>query len=479
MSQERLLLAALLAIFYSYFFHGGGWNANARYAQIFQVVEHATVEITPYAGITGDVAIYKGKLYPNKTLGSTILGTPVYVTLYGLEFLMGAGPFWNTQQGVLINAYLINLFSNAFLTVVSLCVFSFLLSLEKHPPFFALFLPLTLGLGTLLFPYSTIFMGHTQAAAMLLLGSACLYIHLHHIKDPRLVWLAGLFMGIAIITDLFTIYYVAIFTIWILAKKDSHMRDKALFLCGLSIPLLIMAIYQHMVFENALSLPMSFNNPIFKYSREDLYLGVFQEIKTVILIELIMGLHYGFFIFNPVCLISIMQLIWDTFSSKNSFFACVMLGTLISFISNTAFIGWWGGSSIGPRYLIPVIVMVGYGMLNIRTGKMMTFWLWGTFLSGFLINLAISCTTLMPGKLTSIFSKVLPDFLSLNWMHSQGQIKPHHLLHAVTEEKQFISFNLGQLMQIPHPWTLVPLCLSVGILMCVHYTAKKLRKPVT
>jgi len=134
---------------YGYFHQGGGWNQNSRFDQIRSIVESGKFEINDYmvyraasdlssqpglarfsvppgvrleqiASIanTGDVALFQGRVYPNKPPGTVLAGVPAYMVIYQLERLLGFDPddWWTLT----INAYLTTVFSVSLLPL--LCV---------------------------------------------------------------------------------------------------------------------------------------------------------------------------------------------------------------------------------------------------------------------------------------------------------------------------------------------------------------------
>ena len=64
------MLAALLFALYAYCFQGGGWNQNSRFDTVRALVEQGRFEITEFASNTGDVSVYQGRVYSNKTPGT-------------------------------------------------------------------------------------------------------------------------------------------------------------------------------------------------------------------------------------------------------------------------------------------------------------------------------------------------------------------------------------------------------------------------
>ena len=78
--EKYLFIIILISL--SFFYHGAGWNSEARMAQIYSLVEEGTFEISHFSDHTRDIAVKDGKVYPNKSPGSSLIGVPVYFLLY-------------------------------------------------------------------------------------------------------------------------------------------------------------------------------------------------------------------------------------------------------------------------------------------------------------------------------------------------------------------------------------------------------------
>ena len=65
---EKYLFVIILTSL-SFFYHGAGWNSEARMAQIYSVVEEGTLEISRFSEQTRDIAVIDGRIYPNKLPG--------------------------------------------------------------------------------------------------------------------------------------------------------------------------------------------------------------------------------------------------------------------------------------------------------------------------------------------------------------------------------------------------------------------------
>ena len=71
-------VAAVLGVAYAYFYQGGGWNQNTRFALTRAVVERGQLSIDGFHLATGDKALRDGHYYSDKAPGAAWLAVPAY-----------------------------------------------------------------------------------------------------------------------------------------------------------------------------------------------------------------------------------------------------------------------------------------------------------------------------------------------------------------------------------------------------------------
>jgi hypothetical protein len=234
---QRIELLVFFACFFSYaFFHqGGGWNQNARFAEVRAIVEEGRFAIdnflvyepvsgrpvlqralvengeygrdgkrfrlswvdmdwrlfpvsdaprdpetenTPLVEVcaSGDIGYvpWSGHFHPNKPPGTSFAGVPGYFVLYHAERLLGLDPdhWWILT----LNAWLTSVCSVGLASALG-CVMFFRLArhLGGGRVFPALLTTLALGFGTTFFPFATLFFDHSLCAAFLIGGFYFLY----------------------------------------------------------------------------------------------------------------------------------------------------------------------------------------------------------------------------------------------------------------------------------------------------------------
>ncbi len=230
--SQRVELLVFLACFLSYaFFHqGGGWNQNARFAEVRAIVEEGRFAIDhflvyePVPGrptlqrallengeycrdekrfrlswvdmdwrlfpvsdaprepgtedaplvevcASGDIGYVPrtGHFHPNKPPGTSFAGVPGYFVLYHVERLLGLDPdhWWILT----LNSWMTSVCSVGLASALG-CVMFFRLAqhLGRGRLLPALFATLALGFGSTFFPFATLFFDHSLCAALLIGG---------------------------------------------------------------------------------------------------------------------------------------------------------------------------------------------------------------------------------------------------------------------------------------------------------------------
>ena len=273
MPSRRLqsLLFALSFVTFAWFHQGGGWNQNARFAEVRAIVEQGRFAVddymvyrpgagrhlirehvenaefirdgkihrlcwgndpwdyllasvngkpiddgTPLAVIgwdtcSGDVGIAPdGHFHPNKPPGSSLLAVPPYFVLYHVERWLGldADDWWvMTVNAWLCSALTVGL-SSALGVVLVLRVAS---QMFPGHPAAALGAALAFGFGTTFFPFGTLMFDHNITAVLLLAAFAAAR------EDRPLA--SGVWSGIAAVTNYLAAIPGAFFALWLCSRR--------------------------------------------------------------------------------------------------------------------------------------------------------------------------------------------------------------------------------------------------------------------
>jgi hypothetical protein len=355
--RTELVLALAVVVSYSYFYNGAQWNHNSRFNLVFAFVEPGTADtgtfridrfITdPAAGEnTGDWALHDGHYYSNKAPGPALLAIPAYALLYYGERLLGVVP--TADRPALVNAYLLHLIATVLpMALAAACFHRFMLQLTGCRGQ-ALVLTATLAWGTLCFPFATQFWGHSTAAA-------CVALALCAIGRDGDRWApaaAGLAAGAAVLCEYSCGIVVVGIGLLLVARRQ--WRPLAWYIGGGLLPLLVHSGYHAICFGSPLAIANSFNNPIF--IDDSAVGGLFGAIRGEAVYGLTLSPYRGLFVFMPVLVLAIPAALaaLKPGPRRPLYLACI--GSVLAFLlMNVTFNGWHGGSTMGPRYQIPVL----------------------------------------------------------------------------------------------------------------------------
>ena len=310
---EWLFLLTFAA--YAYFYAGGGWNQNAAFDLTRAMVERHTFSIDAYAGNTGDLSFANGHVYANKAPALSWLAAipyalipasvPVTIALYLCTLLCVALP------GALIPPMLY--------------AFGRRRGVDAR---WCATVACTMAFATLLFPYATIFMVAVPSGALMLYAFTS--------ERPALAALAA---GMA--TAMNYLCIAAVVAFW-------RKRFEA------AIPLLALAVYQWICFGSPFTTTVAKTDPRFLTHG-----SVFVAPSLDALYGITVSPYRGLFFFAPVLLVAVVM-IRDL---------RIVAVALFFFAVNLCFNGWEAGFAVGARYLVPVIPLLGVGLLRCR-GRM-------------------------------------------------------------------------------------------------------------
>lgn len=359
MGAYRLEVALGLLVFGlgAYFYTGYGWNQTARYDAIWNFVEPGPDQHTfridrfvvgPDAENTGDWARNPElgpHYYSNKAPGTVLLGVPFYYAVYGGERLAGLDPL--SVEGVLVNAYLINLWVTVLPVAVSAAFFFHLALVLTARRRRALLLTLVLYTGTLMLPFSTAMWGHTTAAAFVVMALAM------YVRPTRkgMFW-TGVFLGLAALTDYGALPLVLLVLVWTVASPRRRGHIGALALGGFG-PALLFGAYHQLLFGSFLTLASSHSNPTMIDGEHVAGLLTLPSLRAMW--HLSFSSHRGVFFHMPVLVLGFISAGRVRRSEHREFASMLLTGIALIFLLNSSFNGWWGGAATGPRYQIIVL----------------------------------------------------------------------------------------------------------------------------
>jgi len=436
----------------------------------------------------------QGHYYANKAPGTILLGTVAYFSLYHAENLFGLDPAGVAFEA---NLYLVNLFVSVFFVALSICAFRRLLIFLGTTDQRAAVLSLVLAFGTLLFPYDNQMWGHTTAAAFSLLGLFGLVQ-----GTRRGLFFAGLFAGMAVLTDYLAAVVVAsygVYALWVKAPGRGALGDaerRALWYClgGLG-PLIIFMAYHYACFGAPFSSAMKYTAKGF--IDEDRLLGLFGIPEWRYVGALLVSRSRGLLLHAPVLLFSLIGLAFWLKEKKTDPLARLTLACMTLFLLiNASFNGWQGGATVCARYQMLAMPFWVLAMKEIpwKTNWKRIFVAVAAF-SAFNMLAVASVSPIMP-EWEADSAKEAPSYLNPLWLPDDPdstlqpeQGWPDSLLYdsvygwtyerfgkgdmgsatlrrfynlRMNGRRHWHLTNLGLLLGLPGKWSLLPLLFLTG-----------------
>ncbi len=418
-----MFLVALVT--FGWFNQGGGWNQNARFAEVRAIVDGGELPIdnyfcyersggkllrrypvvqgdvtigtktsrlswvgddgnlTPANGVeapvnmdevaiedlacSGDVSFARGHFHPNKPPGLSFVAVPAYFVISHLERLMHRNP--DTWWLLNVNAWLTSVFSVGLISAAGV-VLAFRIALRFcggriWPAFWT---AVAFGFGTLYFPFATLLFDHDVTAIFLVASFYLLFPR----RGGGAVFLAGLLAGMAAITNYVAAVPAGLLGVYLLVTQWRAGRRAALdatvwFALGLLGPFTAICLYNKACYGSPFALSNAFQNPTFRESGP-VFLGMFGVPDPVVALILLVSPFRGIFYGAPILAMGVHGLWRMRRAFRAEMWLFIGIG-LTFFLVNCSFCGWHAGYACGPRYLIPATAFLAlpcvYGFMNL------------------------------------------------------------------------------------------------------------------
>jgi len=249
---------------------------------------------------------------------------------------------------------------NAIISALGSVIFFFILSRLGYSP--AVSTPVTYlyAFGTLAWPYSGTFFSEPLATLMVLLSFFLLIPAPNQEKgipaDPVALIFSGLALGAGTATHITAILFFPFF--WLLSSgihypsrthKRTLFRASLPFCVGYSIPTALIAIFNYSRFGSVIETGRTVNS---------VDPSAFDYVQFTLPFEGLYGLTLssgkGLLFYSPAVIAGLLA--WRYFHRRNSYLSVVLLSAIslrVLFIAGQK--DWYGGFSLGPRYLVMVI----------------------------------------------------------------------------------------------------------------------------
>jgi hypothetical protein len=457
LDRRRFLVAygAWVFLIFAYFLPGATWNPVSRFDLTRAIVERGTLTIDGLEDSTGDRAYRGGHWYTDKAPIGSLLALPVYAAFHFVDRRAGGsvgferlGPEGSASR-IRVNAsFQLGLYAcslgTAALAGAGLAVMRFEVLRKRTSPVGALVSSAAVVLATPVFPYATSFYGHTIAAFFLFVAVATA---IGESPSRRAVRVAGACIALAAGSEYLTAVPGLVAAVCLVrsrprAEARTSIVDLAI---GAALPLAVVAAYQTLCFGAPWQTGYSHvANARFAHGHEAGILGVRMP-RLVALAGLLAGPRRGLFVVAPATLLGTIGLVCAAWSGERA--SRVALGAAATMLLlNSGYYMWWGGAAAGPRHLVPVLPLLGFGYAAAWNSSRLRPLLAALATVSFGLLLALTAIGLEAPEHGNVLTRyVIP-------MISRGRVA----------QIQGAS-NLGLLAGLPRLYSLAPLLAFVGL----------------
>ena len=472
LEHRRLLVPLALALLftYGYFVDAPAWNQNSRLALTRALVETQSVAIDPYHATTGDKSKRGDHFYCDKAPGVSVLSAVPYAVLYATrkasggelpqvrvipldprEAAAGRSPAVEDRQpgdklaynfAHRLALYLCGLFVVAIPSVAGAAAVWLLARAQAGGDArIATVAALTYALATPIFPYATALYGHGLCAAALVMTLAILVRAKQDGTELRSahpgLW-AGTLLGIAVSAEYPAAVPAALLVglAWIQLGPRFALQ---MTLGGLPWALLLAGYHT-----------AAFGHP-FKTGYDFVFLPEFADGMAVrygigapsphVLHEILFGSYRGLLYLSPVLILAAWGLMRAVVRPDRLPRAVPITAACICvfyLMLNAGYYMWDGGASFGPRHVVPMLGPLALGLVPAYRAVP----------RAFVVLAAVSAIAMLLG---AVGNPEVPQYGNPLWEFSWGR-----LLHGSTGATAGAT-NLGRLLGLPGPLSLVPL----------------------
>lgn len=337
-------------------------NVLSRWDLTKAIVYQGTFKIDAYHENTNDKSVFEGHYFTDKAPGGALVGA---IILYGWE---GFKRVTGYRAPEALDLYIVRIFTvslGSALAGMLLYLFGWRMGLD---PFQATLLAIIYGLGTLVFPYSTMFYGNQLAAACAFGG---FYVGDRAVTGGRewrttaRLFGSGLLTGLAAIIEfpagliaLLVSGYLAV----VLPRKSSYLW----FLSGTLPAAGFLMMYNYCCYGNPVKLSYAY-----KYGQHfvDIHTQGFMGVarfSPAAFWGITFSSAKGLFYLSPVLLLGLVGLAGLIKAAGRKRYGVFFLLCFCGYILfNASFVDWPAGWTFGPRHIVPMVPYLSLGAVGL------------------------------------------------------------------------------------------------------------------
>ncbi|HEX3511724.1 MAG TPA: hypothetical protein VHT27_11570 [Solirubrobacteraceae bacterium] len=252
-ARARLALVAIVLVGLSYatVIQSFSWNQTSHY-DLIRSLDHGGTNIDAYQANTGDKVYYHGHWFSARAPGLALFALPFYKTLNLLDADRLARSS-QAQRGDDEMVYFIGLWGNVLPGLILLLLIWRVA--EQFEPGYGAAAAVTVGLGTMVLPLSTLLFSHVFTA---MLGFAAFALMLRERAGPPrplLLALAGLAIGYAVASEYPLFFVGAVLGLYLLSRRDAWTPQLVLaragaYIGGGLVGIVPLLLYNHAAFHS-------------------------------------------------------------------------------------------------------------------------------------------------------------------------------------------------------------------------------------
>jgi hypothetical protein len=457
---------ALLAS-YAYFYQGGGWNQNSRFALVRAMTEHNTLQIDAYRQATGDRAVWNGHFYSDKAPGASLLAFVPVEAVRALNIAVGLAP--DSDAAITRTSYAATVVVSGVFTVAAALAVLWLSLSWGSSRGAALFAATAYGVATPAWCYATLFMGHGVCAGCLMIAFAAAVAigSAPPEQTSGLAWAVGLFSGWAVVSEFPAAVPVLFICALVLATLSSSGHHRGTWrrvvtrvAAGGAIAGAILLAYNAAAFGSPFHLGYASEEGF-----EQLQTGLFgiSRPEWWRLREILIGSYRGLLPIAPLVAVTPIGLASLAAAGRKAPALVAAAVAVFYLVLNASYFYWEGGWAFGPRQVTPALPFLALGLAPLwdrwRTSGRVVLaggWIWGAALT----LIAVSTTPQPPASIMRPVSELMvPAFLeghlSLNNQRFTDFRADEDAIWRHADPT--VSWNLGMPMGLTGRASLVPL----------------------
>ena len=451
---------------YGYFYQSGQDNENARISQVYAIVEHGRLDVR--GTNSADVVRYGDALYPNKAPGTSFVGVPSW-WLFSQVFRAFDLP--EALEKNLIFHLTVWTSIGLLSSLLTLLLYR-ILEDQLKSSVLALLLALAYALGTIAFPFSTIFFSHQLAAALVFISFGLLYLYKERNEgnleaasarfgSPLMLALAGFCSGYALATEYPAVLAVAPISLY--ALRVVPRKSLAFFIVGGALGGGTLILYNLLAFGKLYMIPYSVYAGTGKFDDHEIgYMGVGIPSWDV-LMEITFLPMRGLFVVNPWLVLVIPALLLLLFSRRHrrtylkEKLVCAAV-VVMFFAFNSAYgqsyVFWGGGASVGPRHIIPMLPFAVLLLAPLTKHRFARYFFYASGLVSVAIMLMATATE---PRVPYAYHNPVVDLFWDGYV--RGRLATHYdgPFSSLLTTDNSVSFNLGKLIGLAPRFQLLPL----------------------